>query len=439
MTKFLYLPIESKVRELDAKILIALEAISNEYTVIIGSKSLIKRLKLLPEGILFYKDSSSIMENIFKNTKEYGHKIVVHDEEGFVQMNWNDYCRLRIEFNTLKYVDKYFCWGKEQLQAISNVKDTFNKKLVLNEVGHSRIDILRQPLREYNNINKKTTKKVILINTKLAEYNHILGKDAWLNIMREHNMLLDETFTELKKDQVQYKKILMKEYVNLIKRLALVFPEYKIILRPHPSENIQNWKDIVLNCKNVIVTNEKSIGYWIHQADVVIHTGCSTAIEAFIMDKPIISYNPLSDNRFDEPLPDSISFKSTNIDDCCNQIEKLIGQDYDKKKYKDKGNKILSANISSLEGEFAYKKIIKEIDDLKPTYHNFSIFNRLYIRSLFLKQYVKDIFVKSGQLENKTFRKKDILETINKLKNVKPEKNEIIINKLHENLFLLHR
>ena len=440
MKKFLYLPIESKVREFDAKILIALEAVKNDYVVIIGSKSMMRYMKFLPKGILFYKDSSAPMEQRFKNFKKIGHKIIVHDEEGFVQMNWDDYCKTRINFDTLKYVDKYLCWGNEQFKAIEQAKININKNLSMVKVGHPRIDLLRNPIRNYN-FDKSINGKMILINTKLGEYNHQKGETAWIDIMKNHNMIQSESFLKLKMEQVSYKKSLMEYYINLINSISGKYKDCKIILRPHPVENVDKWKELTRDLSNVIVTNEKPIGYWIHQSDLVIHTGCTTALEAFIMDKPVITFKPIDDKRFEVPLPDSISLKATNEEQCVELISKLMNNDYDYDTYKKNGNEILCKNIESLKGEFAYKKIVEELDKLEVQPVNFSFILQIKIKSLFLiqkiKSYAKKYLKPTPLNENQVFHKNDIELSVQNLQKVIDMQDYTIIDKLSDNIYML--
>jgi surface carbohydrate biosynthesis protein len=436
MNKYLYMPIESKVRELDSKLLVAIELIKNDFVVLIGSKSMISEMGKLPKGIFFYKDSSSPMESKFKSMKEYGHIICVHDEEGFVQMSWSDYIRTRIKFNTLSYVDKYFCWGSVQLNAIKKVKKDLKHTFDLLDVGHPRIDLLRAPIREYNKV--KIGKGTILINTKLAEFNHNGGEDRWMDIMKKHDMLKDESFIKLKQDQVLYKKKLMKSYIDLIQELSKKFMNYEIVLRPHPSENLQTWLDITENFKNVIVTHEKPIGYWIHQSDIVIHTGCTTAIEAFIMDKPVIAFKPINDKRFDVPLPDSISFKVKNIADCAKMVKRCIGNDYDFFEYKRKGNEILSNSVSSLDGEFSYEKIIKELKAIDVNKVKFNTYQKNKIKLIFLYLNFKKLLKPTSSKYNRTISKVEVKDSLDRLQQVTKSSEKITICTLADNLYMLY-
>ncbi len=446
MKKFLYLPIESKVRELDAKILIALEALNRDYVVILGSKSMMRYLKYLPKGILFYKDASSVMEDKFKKIKSYGHKIVVHDEEGFVQLNWSDYLRRRIMFNTINFVDLFFCWGGKQKKVLNDYKEKCNLDVDCISVGHPRIDLLRRPIRDYNKSITTHKKKTILINTKVSEANHRNGEYGWLDILKAHNMIGSEEELLFRKEQIRYKKQLMGKYIDLVKMLHVTFSDVEIILRPHPTENVSNWKNIFKDLTNVVVTNELPIGYWIQKADIVIHTGCSTALEAFIMDKPVITFKPLDDKRFDVPLPDSISLKTTNESECLTVIDNVLKNKFDFNAYKITGNQILSDNIDSLEDEFSYIKIANELDKLELNENKFNSYQNFKIKIIFmihsiistvLKKYIKrNVSINSNQ----NFSENDIKTTVSDLSAViNLKEDDISIGQLSENLYLLNK
>ncbi|WP_066161429.1 surface carbohydrate biosynthesis protein [Aliarcobacter skirrowii] len=441
MRKFLYLPIESKVRELDSKLLLSIEAIKDDYIIIIGSKSMMSKLRYLPKGILVYKDSSYPMKDRFQELKELGHKIVVLDEEGFVQTNWDDYLNRRIKFDTINYVDLFLCWGLEQFNTLNGYISDISAKTKLYSTGHPRIDLLRSPISSYNNENKTVNKKCILINTKLGEVNHNKGKNGWINLLKSHNMIKNENELSFRYEQIEYKKALMESYISLLHEISHKFKEYQIVVRPHPVENIDKWRDLTNNLENVIVTNKKPIGYWIHQSDVVIHTGCTTALEAFIMDKPVITFKPIDDKRFEVPLPDSISLKATNEEQCVELIGKLMDNNYDYDTYKKNGNEILCKNIESLEGEFAYEKIVKELDKLEVQPVNFSFILQIKIKSLFLiqkiKSYAKKYLKPTALNENQVFHKNDIELSVHNLQKVIDMQDDIIIDKLSENLYIL--
>ena len=142
------------------------------------------------------------------------------------------------------------------------------------------------------------------------------------------------------------------------------------------------------------------IGYWLHRSDVVIHTGCTTAIEAFLMGKPVISYKPISDERFEIRLPDSISMSARSDAECSGLIEAALSDQLGCAELKDKGLAILQNNIDSIDGEYSYTKIVDQLDALEVPLHRFSIADELRLRSIFGKDYHRSVFLGGPYADN---------------------------------------
>ncbi|WP_396586895.1 surface carbohydrate biosynthesis protein [Bermanella sp. R86510] len=363
-SKFLYLPIEVKPRELDAKLLIAAEACRKGYSVIIGTKALNSLLPQGPKGIYFYKDASAPLVERFKHINSLGHKIAIHDEEGLVQQSDDDYLKRRVMFETIKYVQMFFCWGAHQAGLISQVKQAFMSDVAINVTGHPRFDLLRAPLRYYNAAQKSLNGKTILINTKLAECNHQRGENGWLDLLKSHNMLHSDSCLPLRLDQIEYKKSLFNHYKELVKQLSARYPDDKIIIRPHPSESITGWQDLAAPLQNVVVTKQHNIGYWLNRSDVVIHTGCTTAIEAYAAGLPVITFKPVHDERFEIALPNQVSLVAQSTEQCALLVGQLLGDAAEYLSHDEEFTRILKPHIENISGDFSYKMIVEALNQL---------------------------------------------------------------------------
>ena len=82
------------------------------------------------------------------------------------------------------------------------------------------------------------------------------------------------------------------KFIEAIKYLANKNNDYDIVLRPHPTENIEAWKISLENISNVHVIREGSITSWVNNAFTVMHNGCVTALEATFSGKPVVTYIP---------------------------------------------------------------------------------------------------------------------------------------------------
>ena len=382
----LFLPVEISTRELDAKLLVALAAAQEDFTVVIGSVQTLFLASLLKCGIVFYKDASAPLQKRFSQFKAAGVKVVVHDEEGFVHLDDRIYMNARLKFNTIRYVDLFFAWGRHQAAMIAEAIREFSSSARVAVVGHPRIDLLRRPFN-----NPELPENIILINTKLAEYNHRLGPNGWIEILERHSMIIDDHDRAMRLEQKAYKEKLFYEYQTLINLLSQEFKNHRIVIRPHPVENKQVWIDFAAQTQNVEVCWDGTISEWVRRSQVVIHTGCTTGIEAAIIGRPVISYKPIDNSKFDIKLPDSVSDIAHHPSEVISHIHAFEAREC---RMSSSTLEILDPHIHNLRNAYSYEQIVAELTALRPiserkawVWHICRLF--FFVRDI-LKKYVKD-------------------------------------------------
>ena len=65
----------------------------------------------------------------------------------------------------------------------------------------------------------------------------------------------------------------------------------------------ETWRNIFASTNNVIIEYSGNANYWILGAKVLIYSGCTTAIEAWAMNKPTFRYHPIPETKFGPFLP----------------------------------------------------------------------------------------------------------------------------------------
>ncbi len=70
----------------------------------------------------------------------------------------------------------------------------------------------------------------------------------------------------------------------------------KIVLRPHPSENHDAWREWA-GPLGIDVRFEGSANTWLLAAQAILHTGCTTGIEGVLLDRPVASFVPDPDHE----------------------------------------------------------------------------------------------------------------------------------------------
>lgn len=353
--KNLFIAIETTARELEAKMLLGVEAAQRGYRVFIGSNwGSYNLARALGSGIMLFKGATRDAEDRMETLKNQGLYICVHDEEGVIIQSDETYKNARLETGALKYVDLFFAWGDYQARLIEEVKPEYESRALVQVTGHPRTDILRAPFAA-ELYGARDAHKRILINTKLAEANHRSGENGWIELLEKGGIITSEEERARRYRQKAHKQELLTLYFELVKAISAEFPAYDIVIRPHPSENKNTWIDFSEDYKNVSVRWDHSIGYWLNKADVIIHTGCTTAIEALIMDKPAISFKPIHAPEFDVSVPDTIS---EIVQDIPSVLRKIKDNQFDLSQKKD----LLKGIFANIEGQYAYQEMLDVLD-----------------------------------------------------------------------------
>lgn len=74
-------------------------------------------------------------------------------------------------------------------------------------------------------------------------------------------------------------------YLEAIRKLAAARPDRAILIRPHPFESEQVYRDAVAGHANVVVDGSGSVLDRIRNAAAVIHLNCGTAVESVMLGK----------------------------------------------------------------------------------------------------------------------------------------------------------
>ena len=318
--KWIIIPIEVKVRDCDSRLLIAYEALNNGFNVIIGDqRQIYQHIDKLPRSIYYDKSAAQNKINFYKKLTSKGFIIVSQDEEGLSCVNNREkYLKQRVCEETLKLLKKQFTWGKTEIDVLKSRYPHYKQKF--RSTGNPRIDLLRQKFRSIYKDNivqiKKEYDDYIIFNSSFT-VNHKLGKEnlftLWKNLGRVKNNK-EKVFYE---NRIDFFERTFNQFVDLIIMTSKKFPQKKILVRPHPAEDEKFWLDLSSKYKNICIRKDGNVYPWIIAADIVIHSSCTTGIEAYIAGTPVISYIPYTDNEY-------VKHISNEASECFNKLKKLI-------------------------------------------------------------------------------------------------------------------
>jgi surface carbohydrate biosynthesis protein len=325
-SRSLILPVESHIRELDGKILLACIAAERGWTVYIGAQTEIRaKLNTLPAGVFIAKGMAERNARFLRIADNLGMTNFAWDEEGLVHPAPDVYFIRRMSDQSLPHLAGIFSWGPEYSRLFDNHPLPRSVKLI--ETGNPRIDLLDPSIREYY---KPAVEKLknehgsfILLNSNFARINPLnpRKRDLVLSTSQE-NAKLQKDWDE----NIAYRKILFDKFQDMFASVAKRFPGRKVILRPHPAECPDIWNEIAKIHKNAEVIQHGNVIPWLLATEILIQNGCTTAIESVLLDKPVLAFQPVSSEKNDWALPLSLSTPAYSIETLVELVDKHLSK-----------------------------------------------------------------------------------------------------------------
>ncbi len=326
----LFLPIETKVREYHAKLLFSLFAVEKGFSVVLGGQRSLRNLvHKFDRGIYIDKSVASTKKKWVKWCDRMGHVLVAWDEEGLVYFSDTVYHELRLSEEVLKHMKLFFTWGHAQADTILN-KLPEQKNLVIS--GNPRFDLLKPGLRNFylpeaKELNEKYG-SILLINTNFGLGNHYHGAETERQRLRTYP--IDSERPDFFDGWIDMQQKTCDYFVKMIPELREQFPDHTIIVRPHPSENHSIWEQAIAGLDRCFVTGERNVLEWILASDLLIHTNCTTAIEAFLLGVRSILYHPYPLGEYEQKLPNAVSLEATTLEQLIGMMSDVLSGQIDK-------------------------------------------------------------------------------------------------------------
>ena len=321
MPRTLLIPVETAAREFDGKLLLALTARERGWDVFLGSQGAMRhRYASLPKGVYLSKSARRDNNKYFSRMRAYGHRIAVLDEEVLIRES-DDIFNMKHEIGAFKDVELVLTWGDDSKKFLQKLPQLKNVEIVA--TGNPRIDMLSKRVREYYSQEVEKIKsqhgEYVLFNSNFSNVNHFIPGHtrfklaSWVSKSRQ-----TQIFSDLKARKIS----LMDSFVRLVPELAEKIAPKKLIIRPHPSESDEIWKRAIQGNENAAVVFQGSVVPWILGAEAVVHSGCTTAVEATMLGVPCVSLSPFSDQ--DLSLPDSLSLRCSTEGSVIETVDDLL-------------------------------------------------------------------------------------------------------------------
>lgn len=371
----LLLPVENQVREFEPKLLLATIAARRGFPVVIGSRREIDfHITSFPRGFYLSKSMTVRSLKMFRILRGLGHEVLALDEEGLVHPPDEVYYSRRLSPEAMRYVSHLLAWGEDNAHLLERYPHRGG--IPVHTTGNPRNDFLRPELREFfrddANAFRATYGDFILVNTN---YNHVNS------FYPAQNLVLPGSETdgepqfgraargmgrEYALGLREHKQALFEHFLRLIPELEAEFPHLTIVVRPHPTENHEVYRRIAAKCTRVHVTNEGNVVPWLLAARALVHNGCTTGVEAYMLGVPAVSYRPHVDARYDDGfyrLPNLASHQAFDRAQLIDMLRRILAHELGAASGAERKAEA-AYYLAAQEGELASERIVNLLEQI---------------------------------------------------------------------------
>lgn len=308
-------PIETTARELDSKLMMAAALAGKGLRAIVANKEAAWAIgresrRVVWQGKNLFADDNA-EHHADKLIRRNSAVMFLQDEGGIFQTNtWvhNVLQKHHVDQVRGRKIDRVCMWGDRQRQVFCEHTGEAARQVVV--TGSPRFDLCGP---DYQWLTADATKAItervgnyILVCTRFTAIAHSAGiADPFRRKLNpriwpdnyDMTKVSDLWFSKWRRDVHDF-----ADFVVLIKAIANAYPSRKIVLRPHPSESVEFYTRAFEAVRNVSVVREGGVLDWIRGADLVVHSNCTTGIEAVLAGKPVLNFLPLKGQRGDTDI-----------------------------------------------------------------------------------------------------------------------------------------
>jgi surface carbohydrate biosynthesis protein len=304
MEPILYLGLEIKQRELESRLNIALHALNLGFPVLFGQQwALFQNAESLPPGVILFKTVNNIQATSMALFVKHGHLVAATDEE--VLVCFEDACFFEV-FSPVAADNchLFFAQSKIHRNAIGRRFPQLAPRTAV--VGNSRMELLsprnRGSIAAEADALRQAHGPYILFNTNYGQINSIwTDMDQVKQIAARAGLLnaKDPASVAEYEKKLEWELVNRAEIVEVIRWTLENMTSHNVVLRPHPGERPEYWQELFGSHPRFKMIARSSPHPWIMGAELLVHTTCTTGLEAALLDKPDLNIVPVPHPSFD--------------------------------------------------------------------------------------------------------------------------------------------
>ena len=213
--------------------------------------------------------------SFYRQVRRLGWRTLAFDEEGLVYRSGEVFLRSRFSLETAAEVDGLMAWGPENARLWESAIPGDSPPVFV--TGNPRFDLLRPEFAHYHQPDVDALQarfgRFVLINGNFSLANHWNASrgvlSGWFADATARRKIGAETAR-----YTAHQARLMRVFLELLPELPRRFPDTTFVLRPHPSENHEPWRQAAAGLERVHVVHEGNVIPWLLAASCLLHNGC---------------------------------------------------------------------------------------------------------------------------------------------------------------------
>ncbi len=290
----LYLLIEEAPREFESRILIASLAIDQGFDVVIAPQWMVwENLTLLEPGIILFKGGNAAQALRMRRAKDAGFQVAIIDEEAFGISNREEILSMW-DRRSAEACDLLLAQGTFHADCMAAHHPSRDGWIEI--TGNPRADLLRPPfsrkIRQKADEIRSRWGDFVLFNTNFGAVNPRRGDAVSFLEVSERVGTVD---ARKRADVARHLSRLTWERGNLAAMLRVIamlraerFP-WRMVVRPHPAENIEHWRIGLAGVPGVEIIREGDHRAWGLAARLLVHSSSTTGLEGYLLGGQVFS------------------------------------------------------------------------------------------------------------------------------------------------------
>ena len=362
---WVHLPVEVKPREFESRMLLACVAAERGFGAVVGAKHHVAAVAAtLPRGI--YVEKSIQLPGLagFETRRALGHIECCLDEEGVVYIDDADYTEGRLAPATLDLMERFIVWGDDQAEVVRRFHPSIGDRLRV--TGNPRVDLWRPELRAvYDDAVERIRRAwgdFVLVPTAFAMVNNDRGSGYFLQVVGENGRLDTERGRAEAEGYVCYSREIYDRMRAAVVAMAEADPGRRIVVRPHPSEQLAPWQELSAKAPNVVIVREGVLTPWLLAARVVVHNNSTSGLESVLLGRPTVAFVPLTDPRYDQNIPNAVSASASDTSTLLELVDAAFADR--PPALPPERRAVIDRHITAIEGRFASERLVDSFLEL---------------------------------------------------------------------------